>query len=195
MSKAAVMLPSISAVSAAVARSMTRTRSAAPCVLLAEREEPFPARDGRQVLFLLCCAPAQQEGGAPEQHGRQHRLRHEPAAELLHDHHELHVAEPETVVLHRENDAEPAKAGHLRPECTGKALRIAVVAQPADALQRRAARDELADRLLEELLLGSEDAIHGGPVREAKHALGDDVQLDLRRPALDRVAPRAEPVA
>src|SRR5207249_8635341 len=80
---------------------------AAPCLLVAEREEPFPGRDGRQVLFLLCCAPAQQEGGAPEQHGRQHRLRHEPAAELLHDHHELHVAEPETVVLHRENDAEP----------------------------------------------------------------------------------------
>src|SRR2546427_8000074 len=35
----------------------------------------------------------------------------------------------------------------------------------------------------------------GGSVGETQDALGDDVQLDLRRPALDRVPPGAEPVA
>src|SRR6185503_19882801 len=32
-------------------------------------------------------------------------------------------------------------------------------------------------------------------IRQAEHALGDDVQLDLGRAALDRVAARAQPIA
>src|SRR5690606_36487185 len=41
----------------------------------------------------------------------------------------------------------------------------------------------------------STSCMAGTSVRQAEHALGDDVELDLAGPALDRVAARAQPLA
>src|SRR5207249_1691822 len=91
---------------------------------------------------------------------RQHGLRHEAAPHLLHDDHQVAVAEPEAAVLLGQDDARPAEPGHLAPERAREAVRVGRVTQRPDALQGRAPRDELARRVLEELLLFREDQVH-----------------------------------
>src|SRR5262249_58691412 len=78
---------------------------------------------------------------------------------LLHHDHQVHVAEPEAADRFREHEPRRRELRDLAPEVAREAV-AAGVAQLADALQGRPPGDELARRLLEELLLLGEHEVH-----------------------------------
>src|SRR6266702_4044820 len=154
------VMPSASRAPPAVRADTTRRVVAAAGLLPGECQETFPRGHGGEVLAALRVGAAEQDRVRAEEDGRQHRLRHEAAPELLHDDHQVPVAEPEAAVLLGQDDARPAEPRHLAPELAREAVRVGRVAQRADALQGRAPRDELACGVLEELLLFREDEVH-----------------------------------
>jgi hypothetical protein len=165
----------------------------APRLLVRERRQPL-ARDQRgQMVVLLRVASAEQQRGRREQHAADERLGQEAAPRLLHHDRKVAPPEPRAAVLLGDDDAEPAELGHGGPELAREPERV--VAELAHATERRAAVHELARGAREDLLLLGPDERHRRSVGEAKHLLGDDVQLDLRGAALDRVAARTQPVA
>src|SRR5690606_34674622 len=127
-------------------------------LVVREREHQVARRDARQQLLLLRVAAAEQDRVAGEQHGREKGLGREHLAELLEHHGELGVAEPETAVLLREQDAGPAELGHRAPGLEREPERIAGVTQRAHPRHRQVLR-EVRRAALQKLLLFRQDKI------------------------------------
>ena len=172
---------------------------AAAALLLREREERVAAHDAARASAVFCASlPRELEHLAREQHRGEERLGREVAAELLE--HDRELGEP--------MPAPPSDSGNGMPTQPSSAICFQSAREkPSGSFASRSARTRATGELLrhevggglrEELLVFGEHELHGRSllrlVRQAEHALGDDVELDLGRAALDRVAARAQPV-
>src|SRR3954453_10845193 len=118
------------------------------------RPPPLALGDRRQPL-----GPLLRGAGRPDRErrgdGRQQRRRRERVAELLLQDGQLHHAESEAAVVLGDHERRPAELGDRAPLLVGEAA-LVLEREPPDLLGRIAAREELASRLLDRLLVVGE---------------------------------------
>ena len=126
---------------------------------IGEGADPFPRRQLRQVLPLLCLAAGRHQQLGGEIDGRGYRHRGQRAPEFLGDHALLQMADAEAAIFLGDGGAEPAEPGHVAPD---RCVEAGLALEHGPYRGRRAfIGEEPAGLLLELLLVFGEIEIHG----------------------------------
>ena len=146
-----------------------------------------------QEALALVVGAAERERQAGDRVGEERRGG-ERVAHLLEEDGELDDAEPLPAPLLGQRQAGPAELGHLVP--VGLLEAVLALGQLADPLGFVAGGEEVACAVdLIACCSSVRSKYMSGPLahlRQAEHALGDDVLEDVGGAALDRVGPRAQ---
>jgi hypothetical protein len=151
------------------------------------------ARQPGATLVLRCRRAASSSPPPSTTPGQQRRGR-QRAPDLLEHRASPLIADAEAAAGLGQHRGRPAEVGHLAPQRGVVAARVAPVAQRAQRRHRRALRQELLRAVAQHALFIVEQQAHPSR-RQAQHALGDQVELDLRRTAGDGVGLGVQPQA